>query len=320
MRSLGGVGLGLALMSAAAFGTAGALAASLIDSGWTPAAAVTARVTIAALVLTVPALLHLRGRHAQLRRNQLRRTSGSLLVYGLLAVAGAQLCFFTAISHLSVGVALLLEYSAALLVVGWLWLRHGQRPRRLTAVGGLVALTGLALVLNLTGDQQVNLTGALWGLGAAGGLAVYFVISAGDSDALPPVVMAWGGLAVGGAVLLAAGALGVLEMRAPRVDVTLLDVELSWLVPLLSLALVAAAFAYIAGIAAARSLGARLASFVGLTEVLFAVAFAWLLLGQVPLPIQLAGGLLVLAGIALVRYDELRGPSTKPAPAPVRAT
>jgi drug/metabolite transporter (DMT)-like permease len=36
------------------------------------------------------------------------------------------------------------------------------------------------------------------------------------------------------------------------------------------------------------------------------VAFAWLLLGQVLTPVQLAGGLLVLAGIALVRVDELR--------------
>jgi drug/metabolite transporter (DMT)-like permease len=239
----------------------------------------------------------------------LRRSSGFLVTYGFLAVAGAQLCFFNAVSHVSVGVALLLEYSAALLVVGWLWLRHGQRPRRITAAGGLLAVGGLVLVLNLTGNQQVNLAGALWGLGAAGGLAVYFLLSAGDAEeALPPLVMAWGGLAVGTVALVGAGAVGLLALRAPRVSVTLLDVELSWLVPLLGLSLVAAAFAYILGIAAARALGARLASFVGLTEVLFAVTFAWLLLDQVPLPIQLAGGVLVVAGIALVRYDELRGP------------
>ena len=296
-------GLGLGIVSAAAFGTSGALAASLIDAGWSPGAAVTARVAIAALVLTVPAMVQLRGRSVPLRRN-----SGLLVMYGLLAVAGAQLCFFNAIAHVSVGVALLLEYSAALLVVGWLWLRHGQRPRRITAGGGVVALGGLALVLNLTGDQHVNLPGTLWGLGAAVGLAGYFVLSAGASAALPPLVMAWGGLAVGSVALLAAGALGPLEMRAPQVDVVMLDMRISWLVPLLGLALVAAAFAYIVGIAAARVLGARLAAFVGLTEVLFAVAFAWLLLDQVPLPIQLAGGVLVVAGIALVRYDELRGP------------
>jgi drug/metabolite transporter (DMT)-like permease len=147
----------------------------------------------------------------------------------------------------------------------------------------------------------------LGGLGAAVGLAVFFVLSAGDALSLPPLVMAWGGLAVGAVVLLAAGTLGLLDMRAPQVQVVLLNVETSWLVPLLGLALVAAAFAYVVGIVAARILGARLASFVGLSEVLFAVVFAWLLLDQVPLPVQLAGGVLVVAGIALVRYDELRG-------------
>ena len=81
--------------------------------------------------------------------------------------------------------------------------------------------------------------------------------------------------------------------------------------------------AYVAGIAAARVLGARLASFVGLSEVLFAIVFAWLLLGQTPAPVQLVGGLLVLAGIGLVRLDELRGPVARqpagPRPASVSA-
>jgi drug/metabolite transporter (DMT)-like permease len=80
-------------------------------------------------------------------------------------------------------------------------------------------------------------------------------------------------------------------------------------VPVLGLALVAAAFAYVAGIFGARLLGAKVASFVGLTEVLFAVLFAWLLLGQSLSPVQLLGALAVLAGIALVRVDELRTPN-----------
>ena len=79
----------------------------------------------------------------------------------------------------------------------------------------------------------------------------------------------------------------------------------SWLVPVLGLSLVAAAFAYVAGIAAARLLGAKLASFVGLTEVLFAVLFAWLLLGQLPGRMQLLGGVFIIGGVTLVRIDEL---------------
>ena len=43
---------------------------------------------------------------------------------------------------------------------------------------------------------------------------------------------------------------------------------------------------------------------MGLSEVLFAVVFAWLALGQRPGPVQLAGGVVVLAGIVLVRLGE----------------
>ena len=307
----GGLGLVLALTSAATFGTSGSFAASLIAAGWTPGAAVTARVLTAALVLTLPALLQLRG-HGRL----LRRSGRTLLVYGIAAVAGAQLCFFMAVEHLSVAVALLLEYSGALLVVGYLWLRRGQRPGPLTVAGAAVAVAGLALVLELLGNAELDLVGVLWGLGAAVGLATYFVLSAERDDVLPPLVVAWGGLAVGGAALALAGAAGVLPLAAPRTDVTLLDVQVSWLVPVLGLALVAAVVAYVTGIAGARLLGPKIASFVGLTEVLFAVVFAWVLLGQSLGAVQLAGGALVLAGIALVRLDELRSPAAAPALTP----
>ncbi|HWH27552.1 MAG TPA: DMT family transporter [Mycobacteriales bacterium] len=308
-RTAGTAGLGLALLSAATFGTSGTFAASLLEAGWTPGAAVTVRVVVAALVLTVPALLLLRGRVRRLAAG-----SRGLAVYGVAAVAGAQLCYFNAVQHLSVAVALLLEYSGALLVVGWMWLRHGHRPGRLTVAGAGAAVAGLALVLDLVGNVDLHVVGVLWGLGAAVGLAVYFVMSAQTDDALPPLVVAWGGLAVGGAALLTAGALGVLPLAASRADVTLLDREVSWLVPVLGLSVVAAVVAYVAGIVGARLLGARLASFVGLTEVLFAVVFAWLLIGQSLSVVQLAGGALVLAGIALVRVDELR---SSPAPVPV---
>ncbi len=300
-RTAGGAGLALALLSAATFGTSGSFAASLIEAGWTPGSAVTARVLTGALLLTVPALLQLRGGMAQLRRS--RRT---LAAYGIVAVAGAQLCFFMAIEHLSVGVALLLEYSGALLVVGYLWLFRGQRPARLTVAGAAVAVAGLGLVLELIGNAEVDPIGVLWGLGAAIGLATYFVLSSQTDDVLPPLVVAWGGLVVGGTVLGTAGILGVLPMTAPRTDVTLLDAEVSWLIPVLGLAVVAAAIAYVTGIHGARLLGAKIASFVGLTEVLFAVVFAWVLLGQALGPQQLAGAVLVLVGIALVRLDELR--------------
>ncbi|MEO6502434.1 MAG: DMT family transporter [Jatrophihabitantaceae bacterium] len=294
-------GLGIALLSAAAFGTSGAFATALIGSGWSPAAAVTARLLIAATVLTIPALIVLRGRF-----NALVREARSIAGYGVMAIAGAQLCYFNAVARLSVGVALLLEYLGILLVVGWLWLRHGNRPQRLTVTGAAAAILGLALVLDVTGSHRLDPVGVLWGLGAAVGLAVYFVLSAKADTALPPIAMAWAGMAVGSGCLVAIGVFGVLPIHASTADVQFLHHRTSWLVPVLGISLVAAVFAYAAGIHAARALGAKLASFLGLSEVLFAVLFAWLLLGQLPGRSQILGGAFIVGGVALVHWDELR--------------
>ena len=76
--------------------------------------------------------------------------------------------------------------------------------------------------------------------------------------------------------------------------------------PLLLLGLVTAALAYVTGVAAGRRLGSRLASFVALSEVVAGVLWAWLLLGELPLPVQLLGGLLILAGVVCVKLGETR--------------
>jgi drug/metabolite transporter (DMT)-like permease len=42
----------------------------------------------------------------------------------------------------------------------------------------------------------------------------------------------------------------------------------------------------------------------------FAIVVAWLFLGELPTSLQLGGGALIIAGVALVRIDELRRPAT----------
>src|SRR4051794_34479777 len=110
-RRRGASGLSLALTSAASFGASGAVASGLMDAGWSSAAAVEVRIAIASVVLIVPALIALDGRWGLLRR-ELR----TMLVYGVIAVAGCQLAYFNALRHMQVGPALLIEYTAPVAV------------------------------------------------------------------------------------------------------------------------------------------------------------------------------------------------------------
>jgi drug/metabolite transporter (DMT)-like permease len=198
---------------------------------------------------------------------------------------------------MDVGISILLEYLGIVLIVGWLWAARGQRPRLLTVLGGLAALGGLGLMLDLSGPGGVSLAGVAWALAAAVAMAVYFFQSArtaGDDGAetLPPIALTLG------------GACGLTPLRFSARAVVLAHAHVTWLLPVLGLGVVAAAAAYVTGIGAARRLGAKLGSFVAMAEVLFAAGLAWILLHQVPTGTQFAGGALILAGVVAVRLDE----------------
>jgi drug/metabolite transporter (DMT)-like permease len=300
-----GPGLALAVVSAVSFGLSGALARGLLDVGWTPAAVTLVRVGLAAAVLAPVVVVSLRGRWSLLRRH-----AALVVVYGVLAVAGAQFCYFAAISHMQVGPAILIEYTAPAAVVGWLWLRHGQRPGQLTLVGAVLAAAGLVLVLDLVSGADLSPAGVLWALGAMVGCASHFVISARDEDALPPLALAGSGLLVGTVVLGLLALAGLLPMGVSGASASYAGHVVTWWQPVLALGLVTAAVAYASGVAANRRLGSRLGSFVALLEVLASVCWAWLLLGELPAAVQLAGGLLILGGVVAVKLGE-RSVSTR---------
>jgi drug/metabolite transporter (DMT)-like permease len=300
-------GLGIALFSSAVFGTSGSFAKALLEAGWSPGAAVTARLTGAALILAVPAIPALHGRWHQLWDNWI-----TIVLFGLIGVAACQLFYFNAVARLSVGVALLLEYLAPVIIVLWLWASSRRRPRALTFGGTLLSLAGLVMVLDLTGTVKIDVIGVLWGMAAAVCLAMYFFITAKENDSLPPIVLASGGLMVGAAVMWLAAATGLLPMAFSTADTRLGPWVTPWWVAIGGLVVLATVLAYVSGIMAARALGSKVASFVSLTEVLFAVIWAWLLLGELPGAIQLLGGVLIVGGVILVRLDELRAPAGTP--------
>ncbi|MCK2034615.1 DMT family transporter [Microbacterium sp. SSW1-49] len=293
------LGLPLAIGAAFAFGMSGGWARGLIDAGWTPGAAVTARIWVAALVLLIPAILSLRGQWGVLRRN-----IGMIAAYGLLAVAATQLCYFQAVAVMDVGIALLIEYTAPVAVVLWLWLRRGERPSRRSILGAAIAFVGLVLMLDILTGATVNGAGILWALGAMIGAATYFLLSARADTGLPPLALAGGGLLLGAIGLTVAGLVGVLPIAWTTDDITYRFGSVPWFVPVLAIGLIATALAYLLGIVSTRMLGSRLASFIALAEVVAALLFGWLLLGQLPDLLQMFGGVLVLAGVVVVKLGE----------------
>lgn len=306
-----GVGLTFALFSAFGFGMSGSLATGLLAAGWTPLGIVIPRASIGALVMLVPALVALRGRWGLLRRNWLL-----LVSYGVFGITAPQLGQFSAVQYMQVAQALLIQFLAPLVIVVGLWLRRGERPSMRTVLGSLLAVGGLMLVLQVnSGDFSLDIRGLLWAGLALAGNTTYFVFSAENKSGLPPIVLAAGGMLVAAITLILVGFAGILPLQADFTTVTYAGVETPWWLPLVVLGVISSAASYITGIFGARLLGPRLASFVGLSEVLFAIIVAAFLVGQILAGGQLIGGVLVLAGVVLVKLGEQSSPFDKPASA-----
>ncbi|HET7304775.1 MAG TPA: EamA family transporter, partial [Segeticoccus sp.] len=267
-RRAAAVGTLLAIGSAATFGLSGPTAKSLLEAGWSPLTVTLLRIGGGAVVLLVPTLV-------LLARSGGPRVAGwrTTVLYGVTSIAGVQLGFYNAVQTLTVGVAMLVEYLAPVLLLGWTWWRTGRRPGSTCLVGAGTALVGLVLVIDLTGGVAVDPVGLAWAFFAACCLASYFALSAHAGDRVHPVVMAGAGSAVGAVTLAVVGALGVLPLHVGSQRVRFAGLETSWLVPAAVVVLVATVAAYLTGIAAVQRLGSRVASFVGLTEALFAVVF-----------------------------------------------
>ncbi|MFG6445760.1 DMT family transporter [Microbacterium sp. P07] len=297
VRTPGAGGLVFGLISAVAFASSGAVMKPLMEAGWSLGAALLVRISGAALVLAYPFV------RAVMREPGFLRRHWPLIVgFGLTGIAGCQLFYFAAIQRIPVGVALLIEYLAPVLLVGLAWARTRRAPSAVVALGSVAAVAGLILMVDVTG-ASFDLLGTLFALCAAICLGAYFLIAERTGDSVPPLALAGGGLITGALLMALLCAVGVLPFAAPPVDVVLAGATVPWFVPVVWVVLIATVCGYAFGVIATSKIGARLASFVGLTEALFAVAIAWILIGEAPSLIQALGGALILAGVVLVRLD-----------------
>ncbi|MFE2673123.1 EamA family transporter [Streptomyces hygroscopicus] len=304
-------GLGLALLSALTFGGSGVAAKPLIEAGLAPLEVTWLRVTGAALVL-----LPLAWRHRRL----LIRRPGLLMGFALLAVAGVQACYFAALSRIPVGVALLVEYLAPALVLGWVRFVQRRPVSRAAAIGVVLAVGGLACVVEVWSGLSFDPLGLLLAFGAAFCQVGYFVLSDHGGDGRDPAdplgVIAYG-------VLIGAGALTVVG-RPWRIDWTVLadraDLAGARVPALLLLAwivLVATVVAYLTGVLAVRRLSPQVAGVVACLEAVIATVLAWVLLAEHLGVAQVVGGVVVLAGALIAQTSTPKAAAAEPVAASV---
>ncbi|MEU5660560.1 EamA family transporter [Streptomyces sp. NPDC047737] len=301
-------GLGLALVSAFAFGGSGVAAKPLIEAGLAPLHVVWLRVAGAALVMLPVAWRH---------RRLVRERPVLLAGFGLFAVAGVQAFYFASLSRIPVGVALLIEYLAPALVLGWVRFVQRRPVTRAAAVGVVLAVGGLACVVEVWAGLSFDAFGLLLALGAACCQVGYFVLSdqgAGDGGAAggepphPVGVIAYG-LLVGAAVLTVVARPWGMDwaLLGGRADMDGQGVP-AWML-LVWIVLLATVLAYVTGVVSVRLLSPQVAGVVACLEAVIATVLAWVLLGEHLSAPQLLGGGLVLIGAFIAQSSTPKPPS-----------
>ncbi|MFD9727678.1 DMT family transporter [Streptomyces sp. NPDC059072] len=299
-------GLGLALVSAVAFGGSGVAAKPLIEAGLDPLQMVWLRVAGAALVLSPLAWRH---------RGLVRRKPALLAGFGLVAVAGVQAFYFASLSRIPVGVALLLEYLGPALLLGYIRFVQRKPVTRGAAAGAAVAVVGLACVVEIWAGLRLDLLGVVFGLCAALCQASYFVFADQGSDAEDapdPLGVTAYGLVVGALVMTVIARPWEIDWQVLGGDAALGDVMVPAGVLLGWVVLIATVFAYLTGVVSVRRLSPQIAGVVAFLEAVVATVLAWILLGEHLSTWQIVGGGLVLGGAFIAQ-------SSRPAPPHVPA-
>jgi drug/metabolite transporter (DMT)-like permease len=294
-------GYALYLTAATLFSLNGTIAKTILLAGVDAARLSELRVTAAfALLLcfvglTRPAALRLRRGEVPL-----------LLVFGILGVAATQSLYFVSIERIPIGVSLLIEFTAPLMVALWFRFGLGHATRRTVWIGLVLALVGLAVVAQVWAGFTLDVLGVATAGGAAVALAIYYVTAdmqvRGPYRRDPVSLTMWG---MGAAALFWAAVqpwwtfpwssfTGTAPMGAAVLPIWPLAAYVILLGTVVPFSLV---------VLSMQHLRASQASVVGMTEPIIATAIAWLALGEVLSPVQLAGAAIVLGGILLAELN-----------------
>jgi drug/metabolite transporter (DMT)-like permease len=295
------LGLGLVVLGATLFIVNAGVSRVALRAGVDPVTLTTIRVTGTFVVLLAVA--------AAFRRSALRPPPGRLLVlvvaHGLVGVAALQWTYFVAIDRLPVGMALLLEYQAPILVAVWARVVQKEAVRPRAWVGLVLAVAGLAATTGIWKGLVLDPVGIAAGLGAAVCLAAYFLIGEHGVGALDPLrVILW-------SFLVASVALNVVS-PVTAFDTSVLGLEVSllgalsehaapvWLL-LAWIVVLGTVVPFGAELLALRHLSATTVTMIAMLEPVGVSALGWVWFAERLDTVAVIGGATVIAGIVLAQ-------------------
>lgn len=296
-------GYALALIGVVLFAVNGTVAKGILLTGIGPLQLSALRITGAAVLLMIAAAVMTPG-DLRIRLQELPLLAG----YGIAGVALTQVLYFIAITRMPIAVALVIEFSAPVMVALWVRIVQHQPVRRLVWLALALAMVGLTLVTDLWQGPTLDPVGVLAAAGAAVSLALYFIGGEHYVRQRSPVATA--------AWAMTAGAVAMAFLTPPwtvpwqQLSQPIGSDALPWLAGPLWLSvgwvIVLGTFLpFLVTFTALRYLPARQAVVIAMLEPVVAATVAYLVLGEVITALQILGGLLVLTGVVLADLARL---------------
>jgi drug/metabolite transporter (DMT)-like permease len=295
------LGYGMAFTAATLWAVNGVISKVIIESGGIAAPRLTEVRTTGAFLILAAALALARPESLRVRRSELP----VLLTFGVLGLAFVQWFYFEAISRLDIGVALLIQYIAPVLVALWARFAYHEPVRRRIWAALALSILGIALLVELWSGLTLDGLGVAAALGSAVTFAVYILSAERAVTRRDPVSLVCYGF------LLASIFWAILQpwtsFPVERVDesISLLgrleDLSLpvwllmGWMVVLGTIV----PFALLA--ASLRHIPASRAAITAMFEPVAATVFAYAWLGESLTAFQLIGALVVLGAILLAQ-------------------
>ncbi|TQL47703.1 threonine/homoserine efflux transporter RhtA [Homoserinimonas aerilata] len=288
-----------ALLAAVLFGVNGSVTKVVVDAGLDPAQLTLFRVAGTAVIAGGILLV--------MNRDAFRVSLRQLAILSLLGVTGVALLqyfYAVALSRLPVGITLLIEYTAVLMVavVAFFFFKEKVRARLWVAIG--CVLVGLAVVARIWANE-LDPFGVAMAFGAAVALTIYFLGGEREVGKTSPMAVAFWAMSAATVFWLLFSGWWTLDPgmfgEAVSLGGNLADAVVPLWVPLLWNILLGSFAPFFLSLLALRYLSATAAGVVATAEVIFAFLFAWLWLGEGLDAVQMLGAGVVLVGIVLAQ-------------------